>query len=168
MIPRARLLLVDDSPTALLGLRKLLSQSGFDIVGEARTAAEAVELARRHRPDLVTMDVFLGGDDGVVATRGVLDVAPTRVVLVTGLDRDRGNLAFRALEAGALEVLRKPSFDESDTAVHNRRRFTAALATLASVPLLRWTPRPERPSPTVTRPARGHDGSPLVVLGAST
>jgi two-component system chemotaxis response regulator CheB len=170
MNQKARLLLVDDSRTALLGLRKLLTPSGFDIGAEATTGAEAVEQSRRHRPDLVTMDVFLGGDDGVTATRAILHEAPTRVVLVTGLDRDRGNLAFRALEAGALDVLRKPPFDESEASAHVRRRFIQALASLAGVPLLRrgQTPRPARPSAIDTRFTRGHEGHPMVVLGAST
>ena len=96
-----RVLLVDDSPSARLALRRLLANEGFDVVGEANSGAEALRLVSQLRPDLVTMDVLLGGQDGVDVTRGILARHRCRVVIVTGLDPSRANLAFRAVAAGA-------------------------------------------------------------------
>ena len=99
-----RVLIVDDSASARLGLRRLLESSGtFVVVGEAASRAEAIELATDLRPDLVTMDVYLGGDDGLVTTREILSAAPVPIVIVTGLATERMELAFRATEVGAID-----------------------------------------------------------------
>ena len=162
---RTRVVLVDDSASALLALRQLLERSGcFDIVGEARTSAQAIELVEATRPDLVTMDVYLDGQDGVEATRSILERIPARVVLVTGLDAARAGLSIRALTVGALDVLRKPDA----TSEHEQRRFLAALTALAKVGLVGTTRTPVPSS--APRPPRATPALPtaLLALGAST
>lgn len=131
-----RVILVDDSPSARLALRRLLTEEGFDVVGEASTGQTALHLIEEHRPDLVTMDVLLAGQDGVEITRRILAAHRCRVVIVTGLDPSRANLAFRAVAAGALDVLAKPSFSDHEQGAHQRSRFTSALKALASVDLV--------------------------------
>lgn len=162
---KKRVLLVDDSKSALYALARLLESSGlFEVVGQAQSGAEAVALARATLPDLVTMDVYLDGQDGVDVTRSILAAVPTRIVLVTSLDPARADLAFRALAAGALDVLGKPP-NEEDTGEHPRRRFLAALAALSDVALLsssRSLPNRERP----LVPSRGERR--VLALGAST
>ncbi|MCA1715526.1 MAG: response regulator transcription factor [Actinobacteria bacterium] len=64
-----RILLVDDHPTVLFGLRHLLGSAGFEVAGEAGNAAEAVRLAEELHPDLVLLDLRLGGDSGIEACR---------------------------------------------------------------------------------------------------
>ncbi|HEY6725141.1 MAG TPA: response regulator, partial [Polyangiaceae bacterium] len=97
---KTRVVLFDDSASALAALRQMLERSGaFDIVGEARTGQGALELVEATRPDLVTMDVYLDGQDGVQAARAILERVPSRVVLVTALDPGRADLARRALVA---------------------------------------------------------------------
>lgn len=167
---KKRVLVVDDSPSARLALRRLLEASNaFEVVGEARNATEAVELAVALRPDLVTMDVYLAGDDGLRATREIMANAPTAVVVVTGLDARRANLAFRAMEVGALDVLEKPSNVANERTEHQRRRFVSALLTLSQIPLLGPYRRAAAPLPDPALPLRAApDQAPLVALGAST
>jgi len=131
-----RVLLVDDSPSARLALRRLLQESGFDVVGEACTGQEALQLVDRLRPELVTMDVLLAGQDGVEVTRRIVASHRCRVVIVTGLDPSRANLAFRAVAAGALDVLAKPSFTDHEQSTRQRARFTSALQALSTVDLV--------------------------------
>jgi len=162
---RTRVVLVDDSASALFALRQILERSGvFDIVGEARTSAKAIELVQATRPDLVTMDVYLDGQDGVEAARSILERVPARVVLVTGLDPARAGLSMRALTVGALDVLRKPDA----TSEHEQRRFLAALRALAKVGLVGTTRTPV-PSSAPPIPRSTPSSTPaLVALGAST
>jgi two-component system chemotaxis response regulator CheB len=167
---KKRVLIVDDSASARFALRRLLEGSStFEVVGEAQNKAEAVELAMSLRPDLVTMDVYLAGDDGLRATQEIMANAPTAVVVVTGLDARRANLAFRATEVGALDVLEKPSSVANEQAEHQRRRFVAALVTLSQIPLLGANRRAVTPLPDPALPFRSAPHRmPLVALGAST
>lgn len=160
-----RVILVDDSPSARLALRRLLSERGFDVVGEASTGDAALYLVDQLRPDLVTMDVLLAGQDGVEVTRQILARHRCRIVIVTGLDPSRANLAFRAVAAGALDVLAKPSFSDHEQGERQKARFVAALEALASVDLVGR--RPIQHSGFVAPgPDRMLDR--MVALGAST
>ena len=164
-----RLLLVDDSPSALLSLRRMLEAgSDFDIVGQARTAQEAIRLARETRPDLVTMDVYLDGQDGVETARAILATIATRVVLVTGLDPARADLAFRALEVGALDVLAKPPLSTDEASNRARRRFVSALQALSEVRLLGGSLKTSANARAASKQAPNQHLHALIALGAST
>lgn len=172
MTPRTRVLVVDDSPSTRLGLKRLLESSdGFVVVGEAATGAEAIKLATALRPDLVTMDVYLGGDDGLVTTREILRALSVPIVIVTGLATDRMELAFRATEVGAIDVLRKPPFAEGAQNLHARRRFVAALSALARVRIVggrRGLDNVRAARRISTHTSSGARDPRLVLLGAST
>lgn len=162
----SRILLVDDSPTALLGLRRLMSTDArLKVVGEARTRDEAIALARDLRPDLVTMDVYLGGHDGVEVAQAILKSVQTRVAMVTGLDQSRAEIAFRALAVGALDVLSKPSLADDSTAEHRRKRFLSAIVALSQVQVVGR--RPELPASAETSAWSGRRTA-IMALGAST
>lgn len=94
-------LLADDEPLVRHGLRTILeSEPDVDVVAEASDGAEAVSQARRHRPDVVCMDVRMPGIDGIRATERVLALDdPPRVLVVTTFDSD--DYVFDALRVGA-------------------------------------------------------------------
>ena len=79
------LLLVDDHPMVLAGLRSVLhGHEGLEVVGQASTAAEAVAMAAQTRPDVVLMDLRLPDGSGVDACREILSALPqTRVLFLT-------------------------------------------------------------------------------------
>ena len=111
-----RLMLADDHRLLRDGLRRSLSEEGFDVVGEASDGHEAIDLADRLRPDVVLMDVTMPGCDGVEATRRISAAHPEiRVVMLT-MHADQDVLRS-ALAAGASGYLIKDcSVDEiSDT-----------------------------------------------------
>ena len=104
-----RVLIADDQ-ALLRGSFKVLLDLAPDIsvVGEAGTGAEAVELARGERPDVVLMDVRMPQMDGIEATRLICDATPTahtRVLILTTFDLDE--YVYAALRAGASGFLLK-------------------------------------------------------------
>jgi DNA-binding NarL/FixJ family response regulator len=95
-----RVLVIDDHPVYRRGMASLLEASGYLVVGEGASAAEAVELARRLTPDVVLMDLGLPDASGVDATGRITGAdSKVRVVVVTMHD-DEGSVR-RALAAGA-------------------------------------------------------------------
>jgi DNA-binding NarL/FixJ family response regulator len=102
-----RILLVDDQLLMRVGFRLILeSQEGFQVVGEAGTGDDAVRLTGLLQPDVVLMDVRMPGDDGVSATRRIVDSgSSSRILILTTFDLDE--YAFAGLRAGASGFLLK-------------------------------------------------------------
>jgi DNA-binding NarL/FixJ family response regulator len=98
-----RVVLADDQELVRAGFRALLdAQDDIEVVGEAGDGDEAVELARRHRPDIVLMDIRMPGTDGLAATRAIAAddrLAGARIVILTTFELDE--YVFEAVRAGA-------------------------------------------------------------------
>jgi DNA-binding NarL/FixJ family response regulator len=105
--PAHRLLVVDDHEVVRQGLVALLQRRpGFQVVAEAGSVAEAVEMARRHEPDLVVLDVRLPDGSGIEACREIRAELPaTRVVMLTSFPDEEAVLS--AIVAGASGYLLK-------------------------------------------------------------
>jgi DNA-binding NarL/FixJ family response regulator len=102
-----RLLVVDDHEVVRQGLVAMLERRpGFQVVAEAGTVADAIEMARRHQPDLVIMDVRLPDGSGIEACREIRAEMPnTRVVILTSYPDEEA--VFSAIVAGASGYLLK-------------------------------------------------------------
>jgi two-component system response regulator DevR len=102
-----RLLVVDDHEVVREGLVALLGRrEGFQVVAEAGTVADAIEAARRHKPDIVVMDVRLPDGSGIEACREIRAELPeTRVIMLTSYPDDEAVLS--AIVAGASGYLLK-------------------------------------------------------------
>jgi DNA-binding NarL/FixJ family response regulator len=101
-----RILLVDDHPLTRDALSGLLTQHGFDVVGQAADGAEALESARRLQPDLVLLDLSMPGMDGLQALPGLRTAAPgCEVVVLTASGTEENLLA--AIRGGAAGYLLK-------------------------------------------------------------
>ena len=115
-----RILVAEDETIIRLDLRALLEHAGFEVCGEARDGAEAVELARSLQPDLAIMDVKMPRLDGIEAARRILEERPIPIVMLTAYGQDE--IVSRAVEAGVFGYLVKP-FREQDLlpAIHTAR-----------------------------------------------
>jgi DNA-binding NarL/FixJ family response regulator len=112
MTTGVRVVLVDDHAVVRSGLAQLLGGAdGIEVVGQAGEGAEAVELVRRTRPDVVVMDLQMPGMDGVEATRRIVeeDLGAEVVVLTSYSDSTR---IVAALDAGAVGYLLKDADPE--------------------------------------------------------
>jgi CheY-like chemotaxis protein len=101
---RIHVLVVDDSEPFALPLSELLEREGFDVLAVASNGVEAVEHARRLRPDVVTMDLDMPVMDGVEATAHIVDLG-IPVVVVTAVEY--GERVAEAIAAGAVAYIHK-------------------------------------------------------------
>ncbi len=95
-----KVLLVDDHPLFIDGLKNMLTARGVEVVGKARDGLEALEKARSLSPDLVLMDIQMPRCDGVSATRLIKAERPEiRIVMLTMSAEDED--LFAAIKSGA-------------------------------------------------------------------
>lgn len=112
-----RLMIVDDHQMLREGLRRSMSEIGFDVIGEASDGDEAVTRATAQRPDVILMDVTMPRMDGVEACRQVKDALPDTHIVMLTMHADQSVLAD-AIRAGASGYLVKDcSTDEIADAV---------------------------------------------------
>lgn len=152
-----RVVVADDQEIVRTGLRMILdAQPGIDVVGEAADGRQAVELARRLRPDVCLLDIRMPGTDGLEATRLLAgpDVAdPVAVVVVTTFDFD--DYVYAALRSGARGFLLKDAGpDLLAQAVHAAARGDALIAPSVTARLLEAfaDARPAGPPPQPVDP----------------
>ncbi|MEM1107869.1 MAG: chemotaxis response regulator protein-glutamate methylesterase [Planctomycetota bacterium] len=103
-----RILITDDSVFMRSAIGRVLSeQQDFEIVGKARNGAEAVELAKDLRPDVITMDIEMPEMDGLTALRRIMREAPTQVLMCSTLTTEGSMQSLQALRLGAADVIPK-------------------------------------------------------------
>jgi DNA-binding NarL/FixJ family response regulator len=97
-----RTLIVDDSEQFLASAKRLLSVGGVTIVGTAQSGKEAVRLANELRPDIVLVDIDLGGEDGVDVAHhlAALVPAPIIVLISTHTEAEVGEMVAASPAAG--------------------------------------------------------------------
>ena len=131
-----RVLIAEDSPVAReLLVAVLQNVPGFQIVGTARTGVEAVQLAKRLRPDLITMDIHMPEMDGFEAARQIMREAPCPIVVISNsTNMGEQELTFNALQVGALSVLNKPTMYDPPEVLE---ALTAHVKLMAEVKVVR-------------------------------
>ncbi len=109
-----RVLIVDDQEPFRSAARMVVEMTdGFEVAGEAESGEEGVELAAKLQPDLVLMDVYLPGIDGLEATRRITSADdPPRVLVMS--THESVEFAQAALAAGAIAFIPKSQFGMDD------------------------------------------------------
>ncbi|WP_211251721.1 chemotaxis-specific protein-glutamate methyltransferase CheB [Andreprevotia chitinilytica] len=171
-----RVLVVDDSPSAReLLVYVLNTDPAIQVIGVASSGEQAVEMAAKLKPDVITMDIHMPGLDGFGATRRIMESCPTRIVMVTAVEIP-GEVAatFSALDAGALAVLARPvgiGLAGFEADVGNLLQTIKLMSEVNVV--RRWpqraakTPATPATSPPVSLPS-GDRPIRIVAIGAST
>ena len=177
-----RVLVVDDSATARALLVSLLTaEPDISVVGEATTGRDAVDLASRLTPDLITMDIHMPAMDGLEATKQIMIQTPRPIIIVSSaVHSDEVELSLEAMRAGALMVMAKPQGPSSPGFANERRQFVSMVRAMSQVKVVRRhgivspytmnTPiaRPAAALPAGKRAAGSTSPIRLVAIGAST
>ncbi|HZH02967.1 MAG TPA: chemotaxis protein CheB, partial [Myxococcaceae bacterium] len=151
--PAIRVLVADDSATVREVLVSVMEKDvRFDVVGHAHTGLEAVRLARSLKPDVITMDVQMPEMDGLAATERIMAEAPCRILMVCAVSESHEvDLSIRAIAAGALEVVAKPS-GRGPSMFDWGRQVANAVWLMSEVPVIsRAWPTAPRQAPRLPR-----------------
>ena len=106
-----RILIVDDSFYMRTMLKNMLTDAGYEVVGEAPNGQTALELAKETKPDLVTLDVILPDNTGLDVLKGIkADQPDMKVIIVSAVGQEV--IVNEALEYGALSYIVKPFSEE--------------------------------------------------------
>jgi len=168
-----KVLVVEDSPAVREFLVYLLDRDpNIRVVGTANNGEEALEAVKRYRPDVITMDIHMPKMDGLEATRRIMESDPVPIVIVSGsFDPHENTKTFRAMEAGALAVLRRPVGIGHPDYEANARELLQTVKAMSGVKLVRrWAQKRGGPIlPLVAKPlVKKVAKVKVIALGAST
>jgi two-component system chemotaxis response regulator CheB len=138
-----KVLIVDDSKVIQEFLAHLLSSDpDIQVVGFANSGIEAIELVKKKKPDIITMDIHMPGMDGYEATRTIMETYPTPIVIVSGSSNKKEvSNTFRLLEAGALAVVIRPPGFENPKFAASRKELIQTVKLMSEVKVVRLFPR---------------------------
>ena len=115
-----KFVIVDDAVFMRTLIKRMIEETqGYVIVGEGSNGYEAIEQAKQHKPDIVTLDITMPEMDGIMAIKDILSVSPeTKIIMVSAMGQQ--SMVIDAIKLGAKDFIVKP-FDKSrvQQAIHN-------------------------------------------------
>ena len=150
MAGNIRVLIVDDLPETRENVRKLLQfESDIEVIGQAGTGEEAVQMAKEHQPDIILMDINMPGIDGIGASQQITELVPSVQIIIMSVQSDP-NYLRRAMMAGARDFLTKPfGGDELVAAI---RRVHDKRPTIKAAPVQHVRPGGSTPAEQIAIP----------------
>ncbi|HEX9925729.1 MAG TPA: response regulator transcription factor [Anaerolineae bacterium] len=142
-----RILITDDQAIVRKGIRALLAtENGLEVIGEAQSGTEAVDMTPRLRPDVILMDLMMPEMDGIEAIKRITTSESTaRILVLTSFATD--DKVFPAIKAGALGYLLKDSTpEELVQAIHQVHRGESSLHPAIARKVLQELSRPPEPA----------------------
>ena len=142
-------LVVEDSPVVREFLVQILSSDpDITVIATACDGEEALDAVRRHRPDVITMDIHMPKLNGLEATRLIMETTPTPIVIVSGSESIHEVVTtFDAMEAGALAVLGRPPGFGHPLHQMTVRDMVQTIKLMSEVKVVRRWPRLQSPKP---------------------
>lgn len=102
-----RILIVDDAAFMRMMIKDILVNNGYEIAGEANNGLKAVEIFKKERPDLVTMDITMPDMDGITAVKEIRSFDPSaKIIMCSALGQQ--SMVMDAIKAGAKDFIVKP------------------------------------------------------------
>ena len=102
-----RVLIVDDAAFMRMMIKDILQKNGFEVIGEASNGIEAVDLYKKEKPDVVTMDITMPDKDGIEAVKEIKNFDPTaKVIMCSAMGQQ--SMVMDAIKSGAKDFIVKP------------------------------------------------------------
>ncbi len=167
-----RVLVVDDSAYMRVVLRDMLqSEEGLSVIGAARDGIEAMTKVKALSPDVVLLDIQMPKMDGLATLQRIMKECPTRVVMLSAMNKVDVQLPLKALEMGAVDFIPKPSGPVSIDIVRYKKAIgdlvrSAALADIDVLKRMRGPIRVRQLSEP--KAAAACAGMKAIVIAAST
>ncbi|MBV8801494.1 MAG: chemotaxis-specific protein-glutamate methyltransferase CheB [Gammaproteobacteria bacterium] len=132
------ILIVDDSETEAHLLKTFFeAEVDMRVIGHAKNGQEAIDLTKKLKPDIITMDILMPIKNGFEATRVIMAKTPTPIVVISSTASDVAlNTTFLALEAGALSVLEKPVNFNSTEFNEMRKRIVDTVRSMSQIKVI--------------------------------
>ncbi len=153
-----KVLVVDDSAIIREAITNALeSEEDITVIGTATNGKEAVDLLPELKPDIITMDIVMPVMDGLQATEQIMAYHPTPILVITSLLLKDMEIAFKALHAGALDVMERPDISElSKPTSKIRKQLIDKIKILANVKVIthlggRFQKKEKKPLPTTPK-----------------
>ncbi|MAE18195.1 chemotaxis response regulator protein-glutamate methylesterase [Candidatus Poribacteria bacterium] len=166
-----RILVVDDSQLARKFISEFLSiDPELEIIGTAQNGQEAIELTKRLKPDLITMDISMPVMDGLLATEHIMAYQPTPILVMSNLLKSELHLSFQAISTGAVEAVEKPDFSEgiSSKTTEKLIRTVKLVSNVKVITHLSGKLKRHTSSAALDKPKTRDSECNLVAIGAST
>ncbi len=155
MAENIRVLIVDDLPETRENVRKLLQfEPDIEVIGQAGTGEQAVDMAQEHRPDIILMDINMPGIDGIGASQRIVELVPTTQIIIMSVQSDSDYLR-RAMLAGARDFLTKPFGGDELVAAVRRVHAKRPIIRTGSIHAGTTAVRSDAPQ-AVSKPIQGH------------
>lgn len=108
---KTKVLIVDDSPTALELLKYIISKDPeLEVIGTAKSGEECLQFLKQNSPEVITLDVVMPGIQGYELTKKILETRKVPIVIITAAYNPKQvDSCFQAMEAGAFSIIQKPS-----------------------------------------------------------
>jgi two-component system, chemotaxis family, protein-glutamate methylesterase/glutaminase len=178
---KVRVLIVDDSASVRQVLKRILEEDPeLEVIGTACDPFAAAQQLEREIPDVITLDVEMPKMDGVTFLEKLMSQHPIPVVICSSLAEEGSDVAFAALEKGAVEIIAKPRLGAGQFLEESSLRIRDAIKAAASAKVQRrparvhLAPAPSKLTADAVLPAQGKGRTVLrttekvIVVGAST
>lgn len=170
MSRKIRCLIVDDSAVIRSILQRMLSSDPeIEVVATASDPYAAREKLVELKPDVMTLDIEMPRMDGLTFLEKVMASMPTRTLIISSLAKQQSEMALRALEAGAIDVLAKPAINVTESLQGMRDELVNRVKAVAQAQLQKpiMAVQPQSPMPLSTR-ALGQTTHQILAIAAST
>ncbi|TBR17613.1 response regulator, partial [bacterium] len=169
MSAKIKVLVVDDS----FLMRKIISDAInadplLEVIDKAKNGKEALEKILDLKPDIVTMDVNLPIMDGISVLEEVMKKQPTRIIMVSAYTREGTNATIKALEAGAVDFIAKPSGEISLDIYKLKDEIVSKIKLAANIKINKFSSREDILLTAGPKDADFIAIDKLVIIGAST
>lgn len=165
---KIRVLVTDDSAFMRQAIRKMLDEEvDIEVVAVAHDGKMAVEYAKEHKPDVITLDIEMPIMDGLTALRHIMRQCPTQVMMISSLTTEGSTASLQALRMGAADVIAKDHSTCAGNILEIKEQLIQRVRELSRSSRSRIE-KPTPPTPSHAIPALKTSDFQMVAIGSST